>query len=345
MKKTLFYDNCVFEKCNLQCKYCRDHVISDHNPPESRSMMAKSIAIATNPEYASPAILKLSGYGEITLIKDFISLIPRGMPVQLITNGLLLTKPIVQQIAALGNVHVCISLDGHTRELNQTRTESTSVHGRVLRNLVHLADAKVPTEINSVLTRNNTAKFASFLEFLNGLFPAGLTCYPFPLRQFGDLNIDGLRPSLEDIEAFRCTVVEEYDQYSSVLPPKAYLRRLLQFLKTGRRSWACYVGASNVGVVPSGAIVKCACGVSDELGNVFTNPADAFQARQQSTRELISEPDRLLAPNCAKCFTHYEMVNLFVDNEISLKELQAVRIYGEPSVQRTLLEMKDDFAK
>lgn len=342
--KVIFFDNCLYKKCNFHCKYCRDNSDLDNNIEESYSQIKKSIGVTR--KYVEPAILKSSGYGEITLIQDFLKLIPRDIPFQLITNGFLLNNKTIEAIATNKKFFICLSLDGHTFMMNSCRAENTRIHQRVIKNLNLIADKGIPIEINSVLTKHNTAVYHKFLDYLMPLREkTEITCYPFPVRPFGKRRNNELKLSKRDIEVFKEQVVDRFEKYGALLPPKKYLERLMYFLVTGHKNWPCYTGVLNLGIVPSGDLVDCPCGASNYLGNIFTDPDQAFNNRFNDINKLISNPEKPISPNCANCFNHYEVINLFIDNEISLKELQAIRLFREKKIENHLIASKIELGK
>lgn len=342
--EVIFFDNCLYERCNFHCKYCRDNSDPDKNTKESFDQIKKSIEITE--KYVEPAILKASGYGEMTLIRDFPKLIPRDIPFQLITNGFLLNQKTIETIASHKNFFICLSLDGHTFSMNSCRVENIKIHRRVIENLNLIADKGIPIEINSVLTKHNTVTYHKFLNYFMPLREkTEITCYPFPVRPFGDRRNKDLKPSKQDIEAFGEQVTKHFEKYEALLPPKKYLERLMYFLVTGQKNWPCYTGALNLGIVPSGDLVDCPCGASNYLGNIFTDPDQAFENRFNNPNKLISHPEKPISPNCANCFNHYEVINLFIDNEISMKELQTIRLFREKKVEKQLATSKRELGK
>lgn len=342
--KVIFFDNCLYEKCNFHCKYCRNNSIPDKNTKESFDQIKKSIEITE--KYVEPAILKISGYGEITLIQNFLKLIPHDVPFQLITNGFLLSQKMIEIIARHKSFFICLSLDGHTFTMNSCRVENIRIHQRIIENLNLIADRGIPIEINSVLTKYNTAGYYKFLDYLMQLRKkTEITCYPFPVRPFGNRKNKDLKPYKQNIELFEERVIKHFEKYEALLPPKKYLERLMHFLVTGQKNWPCYTGVLNLGIVPSGDLVDCPCGALNYLGNIFADPNQAFENRFNNINKLISTPEKPISPNCANCFNHYEVINLFIDNEISMKELQVIKLFREKKVEKQLTTIKRELKK
>jgi radical SAM protein with 4Fe4S-binding SPASM domain len=287
-------------------------------------------------------ILKLSGYGEFTLFPNFLSFFQENshyyQKMQLITNGSLLTNKTIKKSTDIENMVVLLSLDGHTCDLNQLRTSKKKL-ARVLTNLHLLYDYGVKVEINSVLTKYNTTKFDSFLNYLSTKLD-GVICFPFPVRDFLPLQNKLFFPSKDDGIIFRQKVLKKYDDYSHVLPPKEYMERLCNFFDVKTRSWPCYVGFFSLAVNPRGEILTCPCGPKDTVGNIFKDSKKAFTQRAQNEIFNRIRMSRQVYSGCINCFTHYDLINLFFDGVISLRKFNRFALFSDKKTQRRLQELK-----
>lgn len=333
--KTLFFDNCFFDKCNFNCKYCRntpDPLLEKDQLISFRQSKSAVDIINKNIDYV---IFKISGYGEIVLMKNFIKLLPKDKVVQVITNGSLLNKKIIDELATVPKIHICISMDGHTTSMNCQRINNPRIQERIIENIKYLIKKGISIEINSVLTSDNTGNFHKFLSFLQNL-NGKILCYPFPVRRFGEKSNDEIKSTKKDISEFYKQVVKNYDKYSNVLPPKKYLSRLISFYKNSKRSWPCYVPIFNLGVIPNGKIVDCPCGANTCKYSITSKNLKSEFCNQN---KIISTPQNLISKNCENCFTHYEIINLYIQGEIS-KELQKIELFKDKLVTKRLEQIK-----
>lgn len=334
----LLFDNCIFQRCNLMCKYCRsaDDIIST----QSLKNVMNSIEIVK--KHVDVPILKLSGYGEITLQTNYLDIIENQSKdfekIQVITNGILLNTKDIEKISEIRNLSICISLDGHIQNLNKARDVNHKQMKHVLQNIKKISDLGIPLEINCVISRFNTKGLRHFLDFLKS-FNINCNIFMFPVREnyLYAKNYETIKPSKKDSVEAIADIIKDYEEWKEVLPPLEYLHRLKEFYKTGRRNWNCYIPAVNLGIDPKGDIVKCACGLGASFGNIFTNPENAFTNR-------FSDPDiietRNTRGNCSDCFTHYEILNLYFDKEIELKHLKSLVFSGERTRRRLLFLKK-----
>src|SRR3990167_10462568 len=147
-----FNDQRIFDEvCNLACRYCEGFQPTEyslrqdregrlrmpvswqqriHDDPEIRDRIPENprikdffnlgrVATTEVDKLVTCDILKLSG-GEITLYDDLVQYVAevhdQYTAVQLLTNGLKLTREQIEQFAAMGNVFFQVSLDGVTKE-------------------------------------------------------------------------------------------------------------------------------------------------------------------------------------------------------------------------------------
>jgi sulfatase maturation enzyme AslB (radical SAM superfamily) len=338
--RVLFLDNCLFDKCNFCCQYCRTSPKIFHFRENKTILNNLKFSIEISKKYVDYAILKLSGYGEITLIKNFYTLISRETPTQIITNASLLSLEVIDLLSKFSNLNICVSLDGHLFKMNSWRVKNESLHQKILYNLNYISKKGIPLEINSVLTNRNTSFFGNFLNYLKKIGNK-ITCYPFPIRIFGNLENQDKWPEKEEIKKFKEEIIKNFNYYKHILPPKAYLFRLFSFLEKKERKWPCYVGFFNLGIIPNGEIAHCACGAEGSFGNIFSSRNKPFRKRFEEASTLISFPDNPTSNNCRKCFNHYEVINAFIDGEISLEEIEKIDLLGRKNVKNCLTWLKN----
>jgi len=257
----------------------------------------------------------MSGYGEIFLLPDIPDLVEEMSSlykhIQLATNLTCVKEDVLTGLSRLSQVSLCVSLDGHTPEMNGCRTSQEKIINRVCDTTLAAIDMGIPLEIYSTLTVRNTRNFVNFISFVKDRFP-GVKCYPFLVRGHRNLQDFGEEPAsaLEPL-------IRHYSDFKDVLPSVEYVRRLIKFVRDGYRSWPCRVAFSNVGIDPGGRMLACACGLKMSLANVITSPDNAYKIRQHHPifKRSITE----VLQGCKGCFTHYEIINILLENTDAIK--------------------------
>ena len=347
--KFVFHDQRILdEACNLACGYCApsgfpmriDRQGEAHMPESWR----KTLSLVPIAEEALPArpqitdffalgekvisamsteadsrILKLSG-GEITLypqLTDYVRKVHDNYAaVQILTNGYKLTPGQFDDFAGMGNVYFQISLDGTTLETNRARTPNGNITEKVIENIRYILEKGMPIEINCVLTRHNTGSFDVMLDTFKDM--GDIIVVPRPVRGDGRKMLDF---TAEQLEIFRRVVIDRYDDYQSVLPPKPYLERLVAMMSDGRRSNRCYVPFFVQGVDNYGNAEMCACGSTmPMLGNVLNDSSEVFDIHRADSNYDPSEKHE----DCSYCMTQYEMMNLYAEGVIGREDMLRV---------------------
>lgn len=312
MVDTFLVDNCTFNGCNKSCSYCRE----DKTIKGNREAVVRSLDLLESNVDAN--ILKISGYGEITLLTDWKEILSKHdsacKSIQIITNGTALKEADLEFLAARHYV-LCVSLDGITTFSNQARNSSDREIKQILKNLRHASSSGIPLEINTVLTLFNINHLGPLLDFVNDV---GGICYPFPVREnrlYG--SGDSLKPSHQDVEKNVGKLIQAKDL---PLPPKAYMESLLNFMLHGTRS-TCYVPKVVMGISPEGDLVKCPCSGTKKISNIFLDGKMGFE-KYFNQRNFGGNDEE-----CADCFTHYEVLNLFVEGKISPEEMRVLPLF------------------
>jgi len=336
------------EACNLACGYCApsgfpmriDRKGGAHMPVSWRETLsvvpAVDEALPEQPQLtdffalgekvisvmstaADSQILKLSG-GEITLYPQLVDYVrnlhSNYSAVQILTNGYKLTPEQIDDFADLGNVYFQISLDGTTMETNRARTPNGHITQRVIENIERISERAMPVEINCVLTCHNTGSFDVILDTLKNM--GDIVVVPRPVRGDGRRLLD-FTP--DQLEMFRQVVIDRYDEYKSILPPKPYLDRLIKMMTDGNRSDRCYVPFLVQGVDNYGNAETCSCGgTMPILGNVLESVDEVFDKHRSATNYDPSE----MYDDCSYCMTQYEIMNLYIEGAIGREDMLRV---------------------
>lgn len=346
--------------CNLQCTYCPcdvkqlkrsgQHIITRNGrtgpPSESIDDFLDRTrrVIERIDKHVNAPILKLSG-GEIFLVREFMRLLPllcgRFDVVQVLTNGTRLNDAAIAHLSTLKNVHLQVSLDGHTFEMNRFRFTNPRTFASALDGLLRSVRARLPVEVNTVLTAANIGGFWDFVAYMHReVLERALIC-PFPVRGNPDMM-----PSQKQVEEFCLKMHEAYADYEALLPPAAYMAELCESLRIRRRRSGCSVPYAVVGSNGDGTLDVCTCGPVKVLGNVLEGDGLAAmnQVEKDASYANVQEPS--LRPSCCDdCFTHYDIINLFIEGAITEPEMARLQFYGTPRIMAELRAVKETAAE
>lgn len=292
--------------------------------------------------YDSP-ILKLSG-GEILLVKNISQLIKKQAEiyevVQLLTNGTMVNKAFIEEVKDIRNLHVQLSLDGHTLEMNYNRVKSEEMNAKLLKALDLLALSGLVTEIYCVITKQNIGRLPNFLEYLKHNYGDTVKLFPFPVRQgAGKVMLPGaeeLSP-LEDI-------INNYDRYNGILPPKLYMEELYSFIRKHKRSNRCYIPLIASQIFDDGIVTPCPNGWTIQIGNIINSKDEVLNNQKNNRIYSLMSNDPPVAHFCLDCFTEVDILNLYFAGKLTLKDLEASRaLYRGDRVKNLLIELKSVF--
>ncbi|MFA5406238.1 MAG: radical SAM protein [Candidatus Nanoarchaeia archaeon] len=344
------------ELCNMKCKYCEGYYKDGINfiKKQDRLIMnnkwnlsAKKIGLLPNPKIndiietsrkvlevsrnkVDVPILKISG-GEIYLIKEIQELIKQESKnyeiIQVLTNATLLSDLMIDELKELRNVQLQVSLDSPDPLMNKARSQKLTK--LVLEKINKIKSKCLPLEINCVLTKFNTGGFKSLLEYTEQY--DNTIIIPRPVRGPPALN---LKPNNKQITDFEKTV-NGYKGHKN-LPPYKYLDRVVTVLKQERRSWFCYTPYTVLSSSNLGAIDVCTCSNhNSSRGNLLLND---FKP------EVVPfKPSDAI--NCGNCIMNYEIMNLYIDSELSINDLKRIPLYNNDHVINNINKIKREIIK
>lgn len=341
--------------CNLRCTYCSSKVnlmrrernflkVSSHGDtpiykePVSNFLDRNQKVIKQSKHQKGTPILKLSG-GEIFLIPEFMDILPslsnEYAVVQILTNGTLLTPQIIKKLQKFSNIHLQISLDGHTTKMNSCRFQNPKTLTTILNNLTLISHSDIPLEINCVLTKVNIDGFFEFVEVINNLIQRCII-YPFPVRSHLELF-----PQPTQINLFIQNLEKKFSSLKHLLPPIQYLNALIEFMKNKKRIRGCYIPYIVLATYGDGQLDVCTCGSVKNLGNVLLSTAPYSRIRSDSCYNNIINPNT--SPSCCKnCFTHYDIINLFLEGDISITKLKTIPFFAAQEIIKKLIATKKE---
>lgn len=334
-KQAIFLDAVVLESCNLKCSYCRDGVIYKKEEVEQTvARVKKAIELGAIADYD---IFKISGYGEVTLLDNLgeIADLAKDKRLLVISNGTRLLQGALEKILAHPDPALCISLDGHTGEMNSFRELSQSQIDTIVRMLKEAQGRGIPIEINSVITGRNIGQFPQFLDFLLAQLPRVMV-FPFPVRPFPFMRAEDYSVSPDQLSAFEKEIIGNYEKYSQVLPPLQYLKREVEFIKHGARSFVCTVPSFVIGINGNMDVLGCPCGPPEKLGNLDNTPFVDISGKLLSSKKGRWK-------ECKNCFNHYEVISMYIDGKISDEEISRVPSISKPAILEHLRQIKGEY--
>ena len=187
--EVIYQDQRVAEEfCNFKCDYCEGFCPSEYNlatdkngnlklpeqwysnmnnytekitkyfdPKRNLDSFYKLFldALEKTKEVLNTDILKVSG-GEITLNRNLIEYVKKihnnYSKIQILTNGFLLSKDVINECKKMENICFQVSIDGIDYKSNYTKSHFENVTNRVIENIDYMVECGLGVEINCVLT-------------------------------------------------------------------------------------------------------------------------------------------------------------------------------------------------
>lgn len=348
------------DACNLSCKYCltgQSNLKEGHNlklifEPPKRDDYGKDTPLGHNVDAVADRMrttfnmpmLKVTG-GEIFLVKgimDFLEQEAAKHEVLIVqTNGVLVREQDLARLRSWGNVVLQVSLDSHLYTGNSYRVQSEKLHNKTMAAIERILLSGIPVEIYQVLHDRSVAETTEFARYL-AEFGEHVSLHPFPVRG-PDSDDYKIRPDeVKHIEK----LVDSFDELSAVLPPRAYFDRLLSFYHEGKRTFRCHLPRLVISTFSDGVVTPCPNVWFSDMGNVldknWTKTTDRI-GETGLTQALLAETPRLDA--CHGCFTPWDTLSMYFENEISLDELCSAPTYSPPAIRKRLAEMKYEYDK
>jgi sulfatase maturation enzyme AslB (radical SAM superfamily) len=335
--------------CQMRCSYCLTEEYNLlMNVPDARLRLTTdrrqdwTAVVDAYHEHVDAPILRLSG-GEFFWLKGSTEFVAecsaRYETIQVITNGVFLTPQRLETLAALGNCQLNISLDGHTLTLNRHRLppKQARLHDVIMRNLDAAVAAGLRIEIQSVLTDANVQGQVEFASFLREHYDGKVMLYFFPVR--GEIAKQMAWPPGDHL----APLVERYDEFSGVLPPRAYVAHIAEQVRANLRTLPCYITATMAQLFGQGDVSACPHAWVKPMGNVATNrPLILEQYGSHQHYDLFMQ-DRPRFSFCKTCATPSDIVNLYFLDRVTDAEIGATALYSGPRSRARLRELKTMF--
>ncbi len=346
------------ENCNLSCRYCLtgqsqfkkghlDHLI--FQPPRTVEYSAESAlaqridaVIELSARSIGLPIIKVTG-GEIFLVRGIMNLLRRlkdnFATIVIQTNAILLTPEMLAEIRGWGNACLQISLDAVSFAGNSYRSETSAHHEKVMGRIFRALDAGIPGEIYCVLNDRSMDWLEDTLRSLRHYADHVVVC-PFPVR---GPDRERFYPR-EGQEEVLSRILQAWDEYSQILPPRAYLMRLIRFFEDRERRFRCHLPRFVFTSFDDGNLTSCPNIWFNKLGNVLEDaPAEAMDRIGETPFYELLLADKPRVEACKTCFTPWDTLSMYMDKEISLDELCRSPMYSAPASRVKIQEIFDAY--
>ena len=329
--------------CNLRCSYCLNFE-NEHLKEGLPWIPLERVDLQTGGygwqrarevlsrcrERGQAPILRFAG-GEIMAIAGSLEFIEQEAVhwerVQVLTNATFLQRDI-ERLRKIKSLNLCCSVDGHTPELNSERTPNVAWARRIIDGLRAAVEAGVPVEVYMVVTKHNVGAIYDFACWLHELpRTADLRLFPFPVR--GKVAAE-LRARPDQYGALK-GLLRDHGRFADILPPRAFLERLLEFCTTEVRRFRCRVPLSFLQTFDDGLVASCSNCWASPLGNLLEEDTVLDEVGKASIHRLfLRDPPRF--PFCKTCFTPFDVVNTYLDGACTLDELAAMDLFSTPAI-------------
>jgi MoaA/NifB/PqqE/SkfB family radical SAM enzyme len=360
MVQTLLGNDLVIneDSCNLSCTYCltgQSNLKDGHRlklifEPPKRDTYAPGTELADRVNAVADRLrtrfnlplLKVTG-GEIFLVRGIMDFLAREAPkyevLVIQTNGVLVTPEHLEQLRSFGNVVMQVSLDSHLFSGNSYRVGKPDLHDKVVRSISAILDSGMPCEVYSVLNDRSVTEMQEFARWLAG-FDQPPMYFPFPVRGPGAQEFAVRPDQVRHVVEF----AEHYGELRAVLPPRAYFHRLVRFYQDGKRTFRCHLPRLVVSTFSDGVVTPCPNIWFSDMGKATDGNWDAVLDRVGETglyKALLAERPRLSA--CHGCFTPWDTLSMYFDDEMTLDELCAAPTYSPEPIRQLLAAAKRDY--
>lgn len=348
------------DACNLACQYCltgqsnlkeghKDQMIfappriDDYGMGHPLKERLDRI-IERSLEKFNPPLLKITG-GEIFLIRNIENFITHcsGLFERVIvqTNGAFLNEKTLEKLESLGNIVLQISLDSHHFEGNSYRVSRPDLHRKILHKIERALSSDLDIEVYCVLNNKSILHLDTFAEWLSAFAPRVLF-FPFALR-----GPDSHKYQLSSEQhALVDQFADQYDHWYSILGPRAYYERLRRFYHDQERQFSCHLPRLVFSSFSDGIVTSCPNIWFDNNGNFLTEAGLKSLDHLGSSglyKALLAEKPRLAA--CKKCYTPWDILSLYFDDEITLDELCQNPAYQGKRAQHIIRTTKINWRK
>lgn len=275
----------ITNDCNLRCRHC----LSSSGDPTAGELSLPA-AWRLIDELAEMGVFYINiGGGEPFCRSDLFEIaehaISKDLPLQISTNGTIVTADLARRLAELPSVYLQVSLDGASPKTND-EIRGQGCYGRVVRSMELLAEYGIDFVVNCVLTRSNLGELDAL--------------YQLAKSHGAMLRISRLRPtgrarecwtSLHPTREQHIRFYHWLKKHPDVLTGDSFF--FLSALGEPMRGLnMCGAGRVTCGITPTGEVYPCPFLVSDKFlaGNVREQPFPLIWSDSRVFRQLRTIP-------------------------------------------------------
>lgn len=273
--------------CNQNCEYC---IAKAGNPQPDELSRSEIDAVLNELVELQVGLINITG-GEPLLKKDTALYIARkasanGITLDLLTNAVLATREVAQEIHEAGIKYAQVSLDCVHPEIHDNQRGVKGAWERAVRGIENLKDAGVEVMVSATITSKNVCYIEETKKFLSSIADSVKVVPVLPMGR-GEGNPCLLTP----------------DMYFAYLELKNTIGDVLtDFIFPRER---CSIGTTPV-ITPTGDVYPCMLTKYDELrlGNVKETSIKSIYENSDLLQELFSWSVDDIEP-CNTCWNKY----------------------------------------
>lgn len=241
-------------KCNASCCFC----FRDYNDHKENTFISTKKVLSLLDELSEMNCYEvlLTG-GEPLLHHDFLKIVKYartlGLRVRINTNGILLSKDIIDSLSDLYVRSITVSIHSHENAINQKIMNHSKSVSELTKNINYLLTKKIKVCTSTVLCKYNIETFNQTKEYLNDL---GVD------ETLTDIAICDVNSKTRDNKTF----LFETNEISYLVNKYPYLRNN----KTIKDIHTCKAGYTELYISASGYVFPCSI-LKESIGNIYKN--------------------------------------------------------------------------
>lgn len=293
----------VTGSCNLECVFCYAGCAGGASGRWQKAVMSgiqvRQVIDRIIDDAGVPS-LSFTG-GEPTLRRDLPELVAhasgRGMRVNLITNGTLVTAELAGALAAAGLASAQVSVEGATAATHDAVTGVSGSFKKSLEGIEHLRVAGIHVHANTTINRINIVESVKLPGFtarlglkrfsMNLVIPSGSAA----VNAGALVSYSEVAPVLREIILASERSGVEFMWYSPT--PLCIFNPVIH----GLGNKGCSACDGLLSIDPTGEILPCSS-CDDPVGNML---ADGFSASWESRKSWMYRSKSLAHPSCREC--------------------------------------------
>lgn len=275
--------------CNQKCAYC---IAKAGNPDPDELSQEEIDTVLDELVRLGVGLINITG-GEPLLKKDTVYYIARrasenGIGLELLTNGMLITPEVAENLYEAGVRYAQVSLDCARPEIHDAQRGVKGAWGKTVEGINNLKKAGVHVLGAAVITRKNLAYLEETRTFLKEIADTIKTGVVMPMGR-GQNNEYLLTPEM----------YVEFLKIKNITDDGKYLRDFIFCKET------CSIGTTPV-IAPNGDVYPCMLNKYEELklGNIRETSIQSIYETSDLLHELINWNVDKIEP-CNTCWNRY----------------------------------------